>query len=75
RSSTARSGDGRLHRRSPRCLWGRADLPCSADRPIHLPRARREAAGSNTPVDAGTTGCGSQARDCTRVRRELRGLR
>jgi hypothetical protein len=26
---------------------GRADLPRSADRPIHLPRARRAAAGSD----------------------------
>lgn len=74
RSSTARSGDDRLHRRSPRCLWGRADLPRPADRPIRLPRACRAATGSDTLVGADAAGCGTQARDRARVRRELRGL-
>ena len=54
-SSTARSGDDRVHRRSPRCLWGRADLPCPADHPIYLPRARRAVTGSDTPIGAGDT--------------------
>ena len=37
RSSTARSSDDRLHRRSPGGLRGRADLQGFADRPVHLP--------------------------------------
>jgi transposase len=37
RSSTARSSDDRVHRRASGGLWGRADLPGSADRPIDLP--------------------------------------
>ncbi|SMH62777.1 hypothetical protein SAMN02982994_6597 [Azospirillum lipoferum] len=37
RSSTARSGNDRLHRRAPRRPRGRADLPGSADRPVDLP--------------------------------------
>ena len=56
-------------------LWGRADLPCPADRPIHLPRARRKAAGSDTPVGAGAAGRRPEARGRARIRRELRGLR
>src|SRR5436305_12082881 len=40
RSSTARSNDDRLHRRSSWGIWGRADLPRAADRPSHLPHAR-----------------------------------
>jgi transposase len=36
RSSTARSDDDRVHRRASRGLWGRADLPGPADRPIDL---------------------------------------
>lgn len=66
---------GRYFPEAPRCLWGRADLPRPADRPIHLPRARRAATGSDTPVGAGAAGCGSEAEDRMRVRRELRGLR
>lgn len=33
RSSTARSNDDRLYRQASRCIWGRADLQGSADRP------------------------------------------
>jgi hypothetical protein len=39
RSSTAGPSHDRVHRRSSRCLRGRADLPGSADRPKHLPCA------------------------------------
>ena len=38
RSSTARFGNDRLHRRAPRRPRGRADLQSAADRPVHLPR-------------------------------------
>ena len=55
--------------------WGRADLPCSADCPIYLPRARRAATVAETPVGEDTAQCCSQARDRTCVRRELRGQR
>ena len=50
RSSTARSSDDRLHRRASQGLWGRADLPGPADRPIDLSRARRQAARSLVAV-------------------------
>jgi putative transposase len=63
RSWTARSGNDRVHSRSPRCPWGRADLPRPADRPIHLRRARRAATRSDTLVGSGTRRCGVQARD------------
>ena len=36
RSSTARRGDDRVHRRSPWDPWGRADLPAAADRPVDV---------------------------------------
>lgn len=45
RSSTARFGDDRLHRRLLRSLWGRADLPRLADRPIDVFRACRATTG------------------------------
>src|ERR1700734_2319241 len=38
RSSTADTSHDRVHRRSPRGVWGRADLQGVADRPIHLSR-------------------------------------
>ena len=37
RSSTARSNDDPVHRRSPCRSWGRANLPCSADCPSDVP--------------------------------------
>ena len=43
RSSTAGSSHDRLHRRAPRPPRGRADLPCSADRPVDVSRPRRPA--------------------------------
>jgi len=36
RSSTARSNDDPVHRRSPRRSWGRANLPCAADCPFDI---------------------------------------
>ena len=39
----ARSSDDRVHRRSPRRSWDRADLQGFADRPIDLPCACHEA--------------------------------
>ena len=36
RSSTAARSHDRLHRQSPPGLWGRADLPCAADRSVDL---------------------------------------
>jgi transposase len=60
RSSTADRADDRRHPRQQGPLWGRADLPSPADRPIHLPcrqptaclgssRARRPAQGRDHP--------------------------
>ena len=43
RSSTADSSHDRLHRRSPRGAWGRADLQSLADRPVELSRPCRPA--------------------------------
>ena len=40
RSSTARSSDDRVHRRSACHSWGRADLQGPADRPVNLPCTR-----------------------------------
>lgn len=40
---------------------GRADLAGSADRPIHLPRARPGATGSDTATGAGAAKFGPQA--------------
>ena len=74
RSSTAGSSHDRLHRRSPRGAWGRADLQGAADRPIDLPRPCRQAGRSREAVGAGEAGCGPEAGDRPRLRRELRGL-
>ena len=41
RSSTARSSDESVHRRTSRRLWGRADLQGAADRPVDVPRPCR----------------------------------
>jgi transposase-like protein len=38
RSSTAGPGHDRVHRRSPRRPWGRADLQGAADRPVDVPQ-------------------------------------
>ena len=43
RSSTAGPNHDRIHRRSPERVWGRADLPGIADRPIDVSRAYRPA--------------------------------
>jgi transposase len=48
--STADRRDDRLHRRSQGPVWGRADLPGAADRPVHLPTP--PAAGRPRPVSA-----------------------
>jgi transposase-like protein len=44
RSSTAGRRHDRVHRRSSRRVWGRADLQAAADRPIDLPCSCRPAA-------------------------------
>lgn len=46
RSSTADTSDGRIHRRAPGEVWGRADLRRSADRPVGVLRAAAAAAVS-----------------------------
>src|SRR5258707_15509315 len=56
RSSTADTSHDRLHRRSPRGVWGRADLQGAADRPIDLPCACRQARRSGPVVEASETG-------------------
>jgi transposase-like protein len=53
KSSTARSSDDRVYRRSACRSWGRADLQRPADRPFHLSQACRAATRSITPVGAG----------------------
>src|SRR5580700_2604544 len=50
RSSTADTSHDRLPRRSPRGVWGRADLQGVADRPIDLPCACRQARRSGPVV-------------------------
>jgi hypothetical protein len=44
------------------------------DRPIDLPRSCRQAGRPGQAVGAGEARCGPSARDCSRVRRELRGF-
>ena len=62
RSSTAGSNHDRVHRRSSRRPWGRADLPGAADRPVHLP--------CRMPRDARDPGQAARPRGATRpVRR------
>src|SRR5512133_4387842 len=55
-AQTADTSHDRLHRRSPRGVWGRADLQGAADRPIDLPCACRQARRSGPVVDASETG-------------------
>src|SRR6185295_15788514 len=43
RSSTADPSHDRIHRRSPRGAWGRADLQSLANRPVDLSRSCRPA--------------------------------
>ena len=50
RSSTAGQSHDRVHRRASRRLWGRADLPGSADRPVHLSCRCRKAGRSGEAV-------------------------
>ena len=57
RSSTADTGHDRLHRRSSRGVWGRADLQGAADRPIDLSRPCRQAGRPVTAAGAGAAGC------------------
>ena len=57
RSPTAGRRRDRLPRRSPRSVRGRTDLPFAADRPAHLLRPCRRAAGSAAPV-CETPSCG-----------------
>jgi transposase InsO family protein len=54
---------------------GSSRSAASCRSPIHLSRARRAAAGLDTPVDAGAAGRRPEARGRARIRRELRGLR
>src|ERR1700693_4246547 len=42
RTSTADTSHDRIHRRSPRGVWGRADLRSAADRPIDLSQPCRQ---------------------------------
>jgi transposase-like protein len=58
RQEAGASGTGRdcVHRRSPGYVWGRADLPGSADRPIDLPRLCRPACRPNDSVTAPAPG-------------------
>ena len=57
RSSTAGTSHDRVHRRSSRGAWGRADLQGAADRPIDLPRPCRQAGRSGQAVGAREAGC------------------
>ena len=73
RSSTAGSSHDRLHRRSSRRLWGRADLQGLADRPVELSRAC-----GGAPIRAGCrrgrNATPALREDPARLRRELLGL-
>src|SRR5271167_4656873 len=71
RSSTAGSSHDRLHRRSSSGLRGRADLQGPADRPVDLPRPRRQARRFLPPARESPPRRGSESRDPTRVRGEL----
>ena len=75
RSSTARSGDDRVHRRAPRRLRGRADQQGSADRPVDIPRTCR-APGRSVPLAGPCPArCRAAREDQACVRRELPRLR
>ena len=75
RSSTARSSDDRLHRRSPRGLRGRANLQGAADCPVHLPRPGGPAHRPGETATQSQARPGPDGRYPTRIRRELRRLR
>ena len=75
RSSTADTSHDRVHRRSPRGVWGRADLQGVADRPIHLSRPCRKAGRSRQAIGAREAGCDWQEQDQACLRGELRRLR
>jgi hypothetical protein len=57
RNSTAGSSHDRVHRRSPRGTWGRADLQGPADRPVHLSRqcSQTGRSGEAVPPDKAST--------------------
>ena len=74
RSSTAGSRHDRLHRRSSRRPWGRADLPRAADRPVDLSRSSRAPRRSRKGAGAGATRHGAMREGRARLRRELSGL-
>lgn len=71
----ARSANDRFYRRSPRCLWGRADLQGSADCPFHLPRACCPTPGSIAAVSPCPKRSGAKTGGPARFCRELRRLR
>lgn len=48
-SIAAPSSDDLVHRRTPWCVRGRADLQATADCPINLLRERRQATGRGSP--------------------------
>ena len=74
RSSTAGSGDDRVHRRSSPGVWGRADLQTAAYRPVDLPRpcGRACRSGLVTRPDQARS---REGRHSARFRGELRRLR
>ena len=74
RSSTADTSHDRLHRRSPRRVWGRADLQGAADRPIDLPCSCRPAGRSDEAIGSNEAGWCPDAGDSPGVRGELRRL-
>src|SRR5664280_2453386 len=74
RSSTAGTSHDRVHRRSPRGPWGRADLQGVADRPLDLSCACRQARQSGEALRASEAGYGAEAGERPRLRGELRGI-
>jgi hypothetical protein len=75
RSSTAGRSHDRVHRRSSRRLWGRADLPGSADRPVNLPCACGATSRSRQGFGKSATGCGAARRQVFEANFAVYGVR
>ena len=59
RSSTANRRAGAIHRPTPGCTWGRADMQAIADRPVDVLRAQGQGIGPGTRTGPGEAGPGA----------------
>ena len=67
RSSTANRRAGAIHRPTPGCTWGRADMQAIADRPVDVLRAQGQGRGPGTRTGPGEAGPGAVSGGLSRV--------